>query len=316
MKRFVPFLLLILVVGCGESLDPASLVLNLRGVAALWEVDGEPERPNPRPGETVTATIRVIDRGPRPPIQWRFVACVPEFTLFNTPVCRGIIEPCDNCEGADTTGADPMMRFQVPDDATVEEVDEVLLQGTICNGTPAPIESFLAFILGEVDEINPCEDPSDEGTLVVARIQLDNFEPDNLQPEIVEVLRDGGAWDDVPPPDAPIVGCGEGRSITSTTPLIRLSVTPESLQLISLDDVEIQEEIQVSWLADDGEFERSFSFVDVDSPLDEDGNPFVEVNWAFPDTADPSGTLVRFNFVIRDGFGGTDWLERGFCVVP
>ena len=29
-----------------------------------------------------------------------------------------------------------------------------------------------------------------------------------------------------------------------------------------------------------------------------------------------TGELVRFTFVIRDGRGGTDWVERGLCVLP
>jgi len=33
-------------------------------------------------------------------------------------------------------------------------------------------------------------------------------------------------------------------------------------------------------------------------------------------SAPPEGLLVRFFFVARDFRGGSDWLERGVCVVP
>jgi len=71
-------------------------------------------------------------------------------------------------------------------------------------------------------------------------------------------------------------------------------VTPESIQTFTVDDTEVSEEIQVSWLADGGGF----------------------TNWKPPKSVPEDGQLVRLNFVIRDGRGGTDWTERGLCILP
>ena len=71
----------------------------------------------------------------------------------------------------------------------------------------------------------------------------------------------------------------------------------------------LTEEIQVSWLGDGGGFERTFSFIT--SPANS-----VLTAWQPAPTAPDDGELVRFNFVIRDGRGGTDWVERGLCVLP
>ena len=69
------------------------------------------------------------------------------------------------------------------------------------------------------------------------------------------------------------------------------------------------EEIQVSWLTDGGDLERTFSFIT-------DPARSVLTQWQpFPD-APEDGSLVRLTFVIRDGRGGTDWVERGLCVLP
>ena len=92
---------------------------------------------------------------------------------------------------------------------------------------------------------------------------------------------------------------------------IELSVTPESLELFRNEEgEEFREEIQVSWLADGGEMERSFSVIsdpDISS---------VSIGWIPPIDVNEEGRYVRFNFVIRDGRGGSAWVEQGVCVLP
>jgi hypothetical protein len=72
--------------------------------------------------------------------------------------------------------------------------------------------------------------------------------------------------------------------------------------------MELTEEIQVSWLADGGGYETSFSFIS------EPANS-VLTSWQPPAGVPDDGQLVRFTFVIRDGRGGTDWAERGLCIL-
>ena len=342
MKRVLGLILLCLVVACSESFLPAWAVTDLRAVAALVEVEDKPGRARPDPGDDVLVSILVIDKGapasdePGVPaftpelLQWAFAACVPLATLIGPPICRDVIQPCDGCTGTPPEDrlAFPVVRFQVPLEAELEAAgaDSVLVQGVICADGPPAADAIIRFILGETDDLNPCEDPNDEGRFVSVTIPIE-VTPDepNLNPEVWTVQLDGRAW---PPPydqevlrTAPRTGCRadlDGLTIEERAahPVagdlassIELHVTPQSFQSYMVGDMTVIEEMQVSWLTDGGEFERTFSFItDPARSVLTHWQPFLDV----PE----DGLLVRFNFVIRDGRGGTDWVERGLCVLP
>ncbi len=331
-------------VGCSDSLPPASLVTDLRVVAARVEVEEAPERANPLPGESVEVSVGVIDRGATPtddaptltppPLQWSFVACIPAPTRFGQPICQTLIEPCESCVGLPPADplAFPVVSFQVPSAEALEEAEaeSVLLQGAICaDGPPAP-DAILRFLAGETDELNPCEDPQNEGRFVSVEIPIEDDPDDpNLHPDIVSVTLNGGvgdvAWpspyDEGVPRDAPRTGCLEdleglteperrAHPVAGAEPsTINLFVSPESLQTYEVDGEERIEEIQVSWLADSGGFDRSFSFIT-------DPARSVLTSWEPPGDVPETGLLVRFTFVTRDGRGGIDARERGLCIRP
>ena len=148
----------------------------------------------------------------------------------------------------------------------------------------------------------------------------------NLNPEILNVSLDTS--DDWPPPyaegvprEAPITGCQDALTeeeraqhpVAGSAPLsVDLGVSPDSLQSFTIDGEDFTEEIQVSWLADGGGFEVAFSFI-----TDPEAGS-VLTQWRPPSSL-PTGAnsqLVRFNFVVRDGRGGLDRVERGLCVLP
>jgi hypothetical protein len=339
MMRSLSLIVLLLVTACTESFLPAWAVTDLRAVAAPVEVDGKPGRARPDPGDGVEVSVLVVDQGAPAsevpaltpgPLQWAFVACVPQPTLIGPPICRDVIQPCDGCEG--TPPGDPLtlpvLGFQVPSEAELEAAgaDRVLLQGAICADGPPATDAIVRFILGETDDLNPCEDPSNEGRFVTVNIPIESAPEDpNLNPEISTVFFDGRPW---PPPydqgvprTAPRTGCradldgltDEQRSAHplsgSAASSINLGVTPDSLQSYIVGDMTSTEEIQVSWLTDGGDLERTFSFIT-------DPARSVLTQWQpFPD-APEDGLLVRLTFVIRDGRGGSDWVERGLCVLP
>ena len=327
--------ILMVVVACTESFTPASGVENLRVVGAFVELEGEPGRANPDPGDTIVVSNIVIDRGfppttepsplSPPPLQWSLVPCVPERTILAIPICRTVL-PCEGCQQAPPEDplALPVVRFTVPSKAELEaaEATRVLLQGAICaDGAPAAIDTIVRFVTGEVDELEPCEDPQNEGRFFSVEIPIE-LDPDNpnLNPTIADVTLDGRAW---PPPfdqgvprDSPLTGCAALVDDPSGLPragdpnsTIRLTATDDSFQEFTVDDTTEVEEMQVSWLADGGGFEFSFSFIT-------DPARVAPIEWAPPSFANPSGTLVRFNFVMRDGRGGLDWVDRGLCVLP
>ena len=339
---------LLLLVGCSESLAPASAVTDLRVVGARVEVQGETNRANPSPTEEVEVPLLVIDRGAPPPepgeppaltpapLQWAFVPCLPLATTIGPPICRSPIEPCNGCVA--TPPEDPLdtpvMRFAAPTEAELEqaEASSILLQGVVCsNGTPSE-DAILRFLMGESEDLLPCEGPPTiegrpiEGRFVAVQIPIEDDPDDpNLHPELQNVLLNGAPW---PPPYdegvdriAPRTGCtgdleGLPEEVREAHPrageppsTIDLSVTQDSLQTFMVDEREVTEEIQVSWLGDGGGFERSFSFIT-------DPARSVLTQWKPPEEVPAEGTLVRFNFVIRDGRGGTDWVDRGLCILP
>jgi hypothetical protein len=348
MNRTAGLLLLCVTIACSESFLPASAVTNLRVVGARVEVEGEPGRANPNPGDAVQVSVLVVDQGAPPPdspevpaltpplLQWSFVPCIPAATLIGAPICGAPIEPCEGCIGAplDDPFALPVMRFQLPSQEELEEAqaDTVLLQGVVCgNGQPSE-DAILRFLSGETEDLSPCEGPPIvegepvEGRFVTVQIPIERDPDDpNLNPEISSVRLNGRAW---PPPyhegvrrTAPRTGCkadldpltNEERMahpLAGSPPsTINLSVTADSLQSYTVEDQDLTEEIQVSWLADSGVFDVSFSFIaDPARSILTEWQPFAD--------APADGLLVRFDFVIRDGRGGNHWVERGLCVVP
>lgn len=343
-RPFLTVAVLCVLTACTESFLPASAVNDLRVVGARVEVQGAPGRANPSPGDDVEVSVLVIDQGapaseaPEAPaltpplLTWSFVACVPTATRIGPPICGTQIEPCDGCTGPPSTDplAFPVIDFQVPSEEQLDAVEatEVLLQGVVCgNGTPSQ-DAILRFISGETDDLVPCEGPPIvagrpiEGRFVTIQIPIErDAEDPNLNPEIANVLLNGQSW---PPPynegvprGAPRTGCEAELTdpdrarhpVAGSAPsTINLGVTADSLQSFTVDGVDLTEEIQVSWLGDSGGFEVSFSFItEPASSILTQWQPFSE--------APTDGLLVRFNFVIRDGRGGTDWVERGLCVL-
>jgi hypothetical protein len=335
--------LCVLAWACSDGLPPASSVTDLRAVAALVDLPSGPGRANPSPGDDTEVSVLVIDRGAPPSdnpvipaltpplLQWEFVPCIPAPTRIGVPVCQTPIQPCEGCSGTPPIDplAFPVLGFQVPSVDALQAADasSVLVQGAICaDGAPAPFDAVLRFVLGETDVLNPCEDPKDEGRFITVQIPIEDDPDDpNLNPEIQTVTLNGSTW---PPPygdgvprSAPRTGCRadlEGLTAQeqmahptagSPSSTINLFVTPESLQPYVQNDEQLTEEIQVSWLADGGSFGSSFSFIT-------DPARSALLSWEPPGDAPEEGLLVRFTFVIRDGRGGTDFLQRGLCILP
>ena len=341
MRRLL-LIALVLAVACSESFLPAWGVTDLRVVGARVEVDGKPGRARPDPGDTVQVSLLVIDQGAPPSdvpeipaltpglLEWSFVACVPAPTLVGAPICQRPIMPCDGCDATPPADqfATPVLRFQVPSEAELEAAGatSVVVQGAVCVDGPPATEAILRFILGETDDLNPCEDPTNEGRFVSIVIPIEPTPEDpNLHPELQTIDLNGRTW---PPPydqgvprTAPRTGCradldGLTDEERAAHPLagsdpstMNLRVTQDSLQSYLVGDLSVTEEIQVSWLTDDGDLERTFSFVT-------DPARSVLTQWQPFPSAPPNGILVRLTFVIRDGRGGTDWVERGLCVLP
>lgn len=339
---------LLLLAACGEMFDAPSAITDFRVVGAKVQVEGDPARANPSADEAVRVSLLSIDEGAPADdasseptftpglLQWALIPCVPLPVTIGPPLCGPPIEPCDGCIA--TPPADPLavpiVQFSVPsqDDLDDAEAGSVLLQGIVCsNGTPSQ-DAVVRFLMGESDDLQPCEGPPlqenrpVEGRFVAVTIPIEEDTSDpNLNPELLSIILNGGVW---PPPydqgvprDAPSTGCAtdlaalppeqrDAHPRAGDDPsTINLAVTQDSVQTFMVDDQEVTEEIQVSWLADGGGFEASFSFIT-------DPARSVLTNWKPFDDVPDGGRLVRFTFVVRDGRGGADWAERGLCIRP
>lgn len=346
--RIVLLSVLCFALACSESFLPPSAITDFRVVAAKVELESDPARANPSPGDEVGVSLLAIDQGVSEAdaggepaltpalLQWELVPCVPLPVTLGVPIC-GPELPCEGCDATPPTDPleTPVAQFQAPSAQELDrfEASSVLLQGIVCsNGTPTSRDELLRFVQGETDELEPCaETPVVEGRPVEGRfvaisipIEDDPSDP-NLNPELRSILLNSSAW---PPPydqgvprDAPSTGCAadlagvpEGQRMVhpragDDPSTLNLFVTPESLQTYTVGDQEVTEEIQVSWLADGGVYATSFSFIA--APANS-----VLTTWQPADTVPADGELVRFTFVIRDGRGGTDWVERGLCILP
>jgi hypothetical protein len=320
-------------VACSESFLPASAVDDLRVIGARIDVEGAPGRANPSPEDEVQASILVIDQGSLPALTWSFLPCFPTATRIGVPICGTFIDGCDGCVGPQPGDqfALPVIGFQVRSEVEPDAADarEVLLQGVVCGEGSPSAEAIERIISGETNDLMPCEDDDglpieDEGRVVTVQIPIERDpENPNLNPEILDdIFLNESAW---PPPyaegvprDEPSTGCLDGLSaaeraqlpVAGDPPLpIDFGVTGESLQTFTIEGQEFAEEIQVSWLADRGGFEVAFSFITQRPAV-------IRTQWRPPSDAPSDGRVVRFNFVVRDGRGGLDRVERGLCVRP
>lgn len=336
------------IAACSMDFLPPSAVVDLRVIGARVEVEGNPARPNPSPGERIEVSVLVTDRGAPdapeltpPELTWSFVACVPAPTRLGPQICGAPITPCDGCTGdppADPL-AFPVIGFEVPSKEELDamEATDVLLQGVVCSSGRPSSSEIQRFISGETEDLVACVDDEgapteEEGRFVTIQIPIEpDPEDPNLNPEILSVQLNGKAWpppyDQSVPRAATQTGCRSDLDLLtdeqradhpragSSPSTIELSVTaedPDSVQSFTIDGEVFTEEIQVSWLADGGAFEVSFSFIDEPANA---GEPASSTQWQAPAGVDPEGQLVRFNFVIRDGRGGLDRVERGLCVL-
>jgi len=341
VRRALGSTLLCLMIACSESFAPPSFVDDLRVIGARIDVEGAPGRANPSPEDEVQASIQVIDEGPTPELTWSFVPCVPTATRIGVPIC-GTEEGCEGCVGLPPGDRPPfpLIRFQVPSERVLDGAREVLLQGVVCKEGEPSAEAILGFFSGESDDLVPCKNARGEpivypderivGRLVTVQIPIERDPEDpNLNPEIDDILLNESLWpppyNDGVPRDAAPTGCAEDLTDAERAkqpdagdpPLpIALAVTRDSLQPFTIDGQDFTEEMQVSWLADGGGFEVAFSFItEPGSPGDV---PSISTQWRppSPSVVGPEGRLVRFNFVVRDGRGGLDRVERGLCVLP
>jgi hypothetical protein len=283
---------------CGPTFDPASLVESTRVIGARIEVEGEPDRASPKPGETADITWLVTSPDAAPPLGWTFALCAPG-TGDNAAAC--LSAPLARFEGAAT----PRISMVLPSEAVLGGATSLTFHGGICAGVAASPQ------FEPQSGLATCP-AGGHATSVSLDLSLQRGEDANHNPIADRAFTlDGAAW-------AAATGepCAQGPRVTAGSKGHVIGITTQgSDRELYTAPTATREQLQISQFTTAGKLKSQFSFVEAT-----DDNPVTisEVAWDAPDGDEVSvaGMAVTFTFVVRDDRGGTDFTTRALCVTP
>ena len=291
--------------GCGDPLLEPQRIERPRLLGARLEVEGEPERAWPAPGERVA--LRWLLSAPSGPISssYGFVACALSDARNNEPaVCAGA--PFGGVLQAEPATAQPSFGFTIPGDTGLERIG--VLGGVCAFGTSALADG------GELE----CTGEGSRALPASFDVRLSGDEV-NHNPSLAAALPtlDGASW---PAPlaealpGAPCDDAAPRLSASQGSARIELELDASQREPIAVMEVgPSRESLQLSLAATAGRLDQAYVVV---RPDDARERVPVVVDWDAPRTVPDAGSMVRFYFVLRDLRGGVDWLERDACVVP
>ncbi len=343
LDRWIALALAATASGCTMDFAPGSVVADTRVLGAEVIVQNDDDNANqtrPAPGETFDWRLLVV--APEFDATWTWVAsaCLaPDTDGGGVEGCLG--DPIAVSGAAEATSDLPTLSVTIPSaDELPADAQQVLIAGVVCpEGVPNLDEAALgagAVGTGTVEgnqELVLCTDPETEQPVnagepffTATRINLGNDA--NQRPRFSESpLRfESAEWPVSDPLPAEQTGCAQSEATPvelvarpeEDAPLLITMTgwTPEDRERFELvfenptRTLPQQESLQISHFSTAGEFDRQFSFVD------DDETTTLEVEWDTPLPGDvpEEGLVVRFFFVLRDGRGGVEWIERAACV--
>lgn len=286
---------------CDDPLKKNELVEEPRVLGARLEVEGQPERAAPYPGESVTVRFLVAAPEFEPSLGFALVACHSVEANVGLPSCRSA--PFAESERLEPEPGAPAMSFELPEPEPGGPKARLLVKGVICpNGAPRVS-----------DDPGRCAS-GDRSLPVSLEAELASAEDANLNPSFAEAEPrfDGQAL-----PEAELAGDCAGSGLLEVSGKSKHQIRfefPESARdrVPKRNDYDPdREDLLISHFSSGGELARAFSPIPYDrSELS------AEVEWTAPDSDRAAGVLVRFWFVVRDLRGGSDFVERAVCVVP
>lgn len=288
-STLVPFAFLLASAGCDDALTRVDLVANLRVLGARVEVEGEPGRASPAPGEAAAVRWLAADRHPEPELGWAFAVCAAAPSGSSLPACAG--EPFATATADVPVIGEPRVEFVVPEDV---ESEALAVFGVVCPGSEP---------LFDGEEFD-CRGPG--GRLVSLDFLLEGAEVTNGNPVLAP---DALKLDEMSLPEG--LDCAAlptvSRSSSHTLELVLAESDREELAQESSVDPP-REELQVSHFTTAGSLERAFTVFEPD-----DTSLVARVTWRAPSEV-PLDGFARLFFVVRDLRGGSDWIERAVCI--
>ncbi len=301
----------VLLWACGDPIKDPQLIEETRVLGARVEVEGEPDRATPAPGEA--ATVRWLVADPDQPLTrtWAFTVCAALDVARGTPVC--LAAPFATFESREPTLEQPAFSLALPEATELDGVVQLSVLGVICTGGQPHLGADWAD--------TGCEGDVSQESLVSFDIRLQREEFTNLNPSLAELdLRlDGVSWPALDPSAAVQSDCAsleaELPRIAAGTSELAVEFSPaaenqEPLPTSHPQD-EPAEELQLQHFVTAGELERAYSNLDHTTAGTE-----VELIWDAPTEVPADGQVVRFYLVARDLRGGVGWTERTLCVTP
>jgi len=289
--------------GCGDPLKKPQLIEDTRVIGARTEVQGDPSRAWPRPGEAASVRWLVAYPGDPVPVSWAFQVCPAEDVAFGVPKCDS--PPFESVRQLNPSVDEPRVDLVVPPELAGGNVDELAVLGVVCtSGTPTLADSL---------EKSGCSGGAGQRVSFTFGVQLG--ETTNRNPDLADATfeLDAAEW-------LPAEGLGTSCSEAGQVPQVdagsdhvlafEIAESDREPLEVEYDFDETSEAIQISQFSTGGDLDRAYSVVEGDLPNR------VEVGWTAPREVASDGQVVRFYFVARDPRGGADWAVRTLCVTP
>lgn len=311
MRRFCILVSALAFVGCGETLDPRSLLTEQRPVGVISQVEGDPTRSNPRPGETVNLEwVSVQPSGEHLPIGWAVGYCRPAPVTVGFSFCRETPFAFD--AQAEPTAEPPRQQIAIPEDYTEPSL---LVTGIFC------LDGTVDLLAQPNPEDLGASCMSGDPLLVTYVVAVDQEGAPNHNPELEEISLRTEPWTASAPPGSRTC---EGLSLPEFSVEgeeedILLRATAASRESYTDGEETVVEELENELIATAGAWASGFVFMEDEGVLEETGK------WTPPTrerlsedgiSLTPEGMVVRFYFILRDGRDGFAITERAACVRP
>jgi hypothetical protein len=280
--------------GCDEPLKTVELVAEPRVLGARVEVQGDPGRAAPAPGESASVRLLVAAPELEPALGFALAACPAAPRNATRGACAGPVFA--RVLSARAAGATPELDFQVPSE--LDPQGRILVQGLVCpEASPS-------------SDGRSCEGGGGSIGLQL-ELELERSDDVNSNPELE---ADSITFDEQPWPELPLVaGDCTGRGFPEVAPASthRVGVALDQSDRDALprpSDLDpAREDLQLSHFVSGGDITRAFETIAWNSQ-----DLQRQVEWQAP--REPG--LFRIWFVLRDFRGGGAFTARAMCVKP
>ncbi|HET7540663.1 MAG TPA: hypothetical protein VFK05_12350 [Polyangiaceae bacterium] len=285
---------------CDDSLKSVALIEETRVLGARVEVEADPLRGSPYPGEQASARFFLVAPDAEPNFSYALSLCAVHPTNIGFPPCVGAAFASATRIDPDT--AELSLDFRVPADTDLKATPHALARGLICPSSRL--------------NLGPEGSPScasGSGTEVAFEFALGGSADSNQNPSFT---ADAFSLDGQPWPEAEQLSCtGDSLPQVAAKSLHTLGFTLADSNFEPLEQPTsvdpARETLLLSPFSTEGKLEHGFLALSADTPPEQ-----RRVNFSAPAVEGSEPRLVRFYFVVRDARSGEDFAQRALCVVP